>query len=42
MEAELLDAALSFISGARHGLSARLAGALAAIREASAMCSPLR
>ncbi|MGW1043207.1 DnaB-like helicase C-terminal domain-containing protein [Streptomyces sp. NPDC002547] len=34
-EAELLDAALPFTSGARHGLSARLAGALAALREAS-------
>lgn len=36
VEAELLDAALPFISGARSGLSARLAGALAALREASA------
>ncbi|WP_331727128.1 hypothetical protein [Streptomyces sp. NBC_00280] len=36
-EAELLDAALPFTSGARHGLSARLTGALAAMREASAM-----
>lgn len=35
VEAELLDAALPFTSGARHGLSARLAGALAALREAS-------
>ncbi|WP_155057597.1 DnaB-like helicase C-terminal domain-containing protein [Streptomyces blattellae] len=34
-EAELLDAALPFTSGARHGLSARLTGALAALREAS-------
>ncbi|MDX3801088.1 DnaB-like helicase C-terminal domain-containing protein [Streptomyces sp. AK04-3B] len=36
VEAELLDAALPFISGARSGLSARLAGALAALREVSA------
>ncbi|WP_200309336.1 DnaB-like helicase C-terminal domain-containing protein [Streptomyces adelaidensis] len=36
VEAELLDAALPFTSGARHGLPARLAGALAALREASA------
>lgn len=36
VEAELLDAALPFTSGARHGLSARLAGALAALRGASA------
>ncbi|MGA5442204.1 DnaB-like helicase C-terminal domain-containing protein [Streptomyces griseoincarnatus] len=35
VEAELLDAALPFTSGARHGLSARLTGALAALREAS-------
>ncbi|WP_225887683.1 hypothetical protein [Streptomyces canus] len=35
VEAELLGAALPFTSGARHGLSARLAGALAALREAS-------
>ncbi len=34
-EAELLDAALPFTSGARHGLSARLGGALSAMREAS-------
>ncbi|MEU0112006.1 hypothetical protein ABZ313_42605 [Streptomyces sp. NPDC006251] len=34
-EAELLEAALPFTSGARHGLSARLTGALAALREAS-------
>ncbi|MFE9679764.1 DnaB-like helicase C-terminal domain-containing protein [Streptomyces sp. NPDC006259] len=34
-EAELLDAALPFTSGARHGLSARLNGVLAALREAS-------
>ncbi|MPY60957.1 DnaB-like helicase C-terminal domain-containing protein [Streptomyces spongiae] len=34
-EAELLDAALPFTSGARHGLSARLTGALSAMREAS-------
>lgn len=36
VEAELLDAALPFTSGARSGLSARLAGALAALREATA------
>ncbi|MYZ35186.1 MULTISPECIES: DnaB-like helicase C-terminal domain-containing protein, partial [unclassified Streptomyces] len=36
VEAELLDAALPFTSGTRHGLSARLVGALAALREASA------
>ncbi|ARP73845.1 hypothetical protein LK06_032230 [Streptomyces pluripotens] len=36
VEAELLDAALPFTSGARSGLSARLAGALAALREAAA------
>ncbi|MBE1603140.1 DnaB-like helicase C-terminal domain-containing protein [Streptomyces stelliscabiei] len=35
VEAELLDAALPFTSGARHGLSARLNGVLAALREAS-------
>ncbi|WP_329212953.1 hypothetical protein OG352_39680 [Streptomyces sp. NBC_01485] len=35
VEAELLGAALPFTSGARSGLSARLAGALAALREAS-------
>ncbi|WP_282703902.1 DnaB-like helicase C-terminal domain-containing protein [Streptomyces sp. CC219B] len=35
VEAELLEAALPFTSGARHGLSARLTGALAALREAS-------
>ncbi len=34
-EVELLDAALPFTSGARHGLSARLNGVLAALREAS-------
>ncbi|MEU2358610.1 DnaB-like helicase C-terminal domain-containing protein [Streptomyces misionensis] len=32
-EAELLEAALPFTSGARQGLSARLTGALAALRE---------
>lgn len=35
VEAELLEAALPFTSGARHGLSARLTGALAALRQAS-------
>ncbi|MEU2916338.1 DnaB-like helicase C-terminal domain-containing protein [Streptomyces massasporeus] len=35
VEAELLEAALPFTSGARHGLSARLTGVLAALREAS-------
>ncbi|MEH0656026.1 DnaB-like helicase C-terminal domain-containing protein [Streptomyces scabiei] len=35
VEVELLDAALPFTSGARHGLSARLNGVLAALREAS-------
>jgi hypothetical protein len=34
-EVELLDAALPFTSGARQGLSARLNGVLAALREAS-------
>ncbi|MEU9282405.1 DnaB-like helicase C-terminal domain-containing protein [Streptomyces sp. NPDC048341] len=35
LEAELLDAALPFTSGAQQGLPARLTGTLAALREAS-------
>ncbi|WP_345570982.1 DnaB-like helicase C-terminal domain-containing protein [Streptomyces plumbiresistens] len=35
LQAELLDAALPFTSGAQHGLPARMTGTLAALREAS-------